>query len=605
MKLLVEVSQGLGNCVQGTPLCRALHLIGHEVDLFINGDGAAKFAELWRGWDVIGKVFTSPRQFKVADYDFGVSAYGRRLLTRLFPPGLCLKVERRHLRKQSETEANVEAARWLGYAGPTPQAFANKSDRKFDLRRGAVAIHAGCDPANAAKRWPYWKDVCARLKEEGRHVVVVGTRVDRSADGWENAYDAKFDLPLTDLTALLDQCEFYCGNDSGVGHLAAALGLPGVLVFQTSDPVKNAPNSKVLTPLAGDLSLESVWAALHGALTRPARDVPRPLPARVADSVAARWPRYVEMTQLQAEATGVLETENLPASFAPRISVVIPSFNRANAAMRAVQSVLNQTEKSVEVLLLDDGSTDETPRMFEQPPERVRFIRKPNGGASSARNVGLRRARGEWIALLDSDDEWTPDKLATQLAAIKPDTLVCWSRHVHVNVDGSRETKPERLPDAARVFDELYAKLSIKTSTLMFRRELIERVGLFNERFPISNDWDFFLRVAKVAQGRIAQCEQPLAIIHRSEDSISRGDRYKALEEAYTRICIINALLYGELNRSGMIERAGGKELELARAKLKGRDEPDARREARFHARQAMRGGFWFSGLWRWLLALI
>lgn len=307
------------------------------------------------------------------------------------------------------------------------------------------------------------------------------------------------------------------------------------------------------------------------------------------------------MTQAQREADGITEIANLRPGFTPSISVVIPAYNRKEAALRAVNSVLAQSEKNVEVLLVDDGSTDGTKEAFAQPPERVRYLLKPNGGASSARNVGLRRARGEWIALLDSDDEWLPGKLERQLA-LGGDARA--SRHVHVNTDGSRQDKPEDLP-GRNIFGDLYWKLSLKTSTLIFRRELLDKAGLFNERFPISNDWDFFLRLARAAQ-RFEVAPEPLAVIHRSENSISRGNRYHALEHAYTRICTLNALLWGSelVSPRAMIRRAGAKQLELSRAKL-AEGGKKARHKAKAHARDAMRAGFWLQGVLRYLRALL
>lgn len=622
MKLLVEVSQGLGNCVQGTPLCHALWLLGHEIDLFVNRYPAeAKLAaELWRKWPVVGNVFTHRSQFNVRNYDFGISAYGRKLMQRIFPPGMSLCVMQQAVKNQCESDANVELARFLGYSGDTPASFVGKSERKFDLPPRSVTIHAGCSWFAPEKRWPRWPEVCARLKSDGFNPVIVGTKSDLSKENWEGAYQSFFDLGVLDVNALLDQAMAHFGNDSGVGHLAAAVGLPGVILYGPTSPIKNAPNSRVLLPLAARklegeeheqaakkpvpidrLTFDEVWAAISRVLANPQRDPARILPSRRADSPDARWRGYIEMTQAQREAEGVTEIANLPAGFAPRVSVVIPTFNRREAALRAVNSVLAQSEKNVEVLLVDDGSTDGTKEAFAKPPERVRYLLKPNGGASSARNVGLRRARGEFIALLDSDDEWLPEKLAMQLAA-SADAIA--SRHVHVNADASRENKPKDLP-GREIFRDLYWKLSLKTSTLAFKRVLLDKVGLFNERFPISNDWDFFLRVARETGERFATLPDALAIIHRSDNSISRGNRYVALEHAYTRICTLNALLLGgsQVTREAMIRRAGAKQLELSRAKF-AEGGKRAKHKARAHARDAMRAGFWLQGALRYVRAL-
>lgn len=623
MKLLVEISQGAGNCVQGTPLVHALWLMGHDVDLFINSGLATKLKPLWQGWDKLGRVYTSSADIRVRDYDFGVSAYGRRQLTRMFPPGMCLKVEARHVLRQSETEANTEMARWLGYAGPTPPQFVQPSTRTFDLPERYITIHAGCDPAALQyKNWPHWKEFAARLREAGWAVVAVGTDSDRSAENWERDFhaDVAFNLTFPDLCALVSRATFHFGNDSGYGHIAAALGAPGMVLFGPTCPVKNRPHSPVMRIAVADLhdgeqrelgaarpvpisrlTLQQVWSQAEEVLQNPARANWPTLPERVKDDVAARWQHYIDMTRAQQDAGVLAETGEAPAH--PKVSVVIPTFNRADNVERAVKSVLAQTEPDVEIIVVDDGSTDDTPSRFANPPQGVRYVRKSNGGTSSARNAGLRRARGEWIALLDSDDEWSPDKLQVQLEAMGAEYVAAASRHVHINADGSRETKPEVLPGRDNhLFRDLYENLSLKTSSLIFRRHLLDKIGLFNERFPVSNDWDFFLRLARaVNNSGLRVCEQALLTVHRSDNSISKTRRTNALEEAFTRICMINALLHTDdpdLNFR-FVNRAARKHLELSRAYRKAGD----KRRAKLHALEAVRGGRFVKGLWRWLQA--
>lgn len=612
MKLIVEISQGLGNCVQGTAMCHALWLMGHELDLYINAPLGPKLAELWQGWPVVGRIFTHHDQIIAGDYDFGVSGYGRRQLTRMFPPGLCLKVEKRHVRAQSESEAGVELARWLGYAGPTPACYLGNA-AEVSLPPRSVTIHAGCDPANRAKQWPHWQPLATRLQDASWHVIVVGTDTDRA--GWEDGFDARFNLPLAELCGVLRRSVAHFGNDSGVGHLASAAGAPGLMLYGPSNPIKNRPNSSVMRMLVADalgtesretvpierITLEQAWSAalalLEGDLSR---DPPRDLPQRLQDGVDLRWQHYVNMTLAQPAA-------EVPASEAvagaPRVSVVIPTFNRADNVQRAVASALAQTESDLEVIVVDDGSTDDTAARFNDLPPRVRYIRQPNGGASRARNTGLRAARGELIALLDSDDEWLPEKLALQLAAMGDKYVASACRHVHVNADGSRQDKPELLPGRDNhLFRDLYNNLSLKTSSLVFRRHLLDKIGLFNERFPISNDWDFFLRLARaVNNSGMTICEQSLLVVHRSGDSISKSRRANALEEAYTRICIVNALLHSEDPHATRrhTRRAAAKHLELSRAYRKQHD----LEQAKHHAREAIRGGEIMTGLWRRLQA--
>ena len=115
---------------------------------------------------------------------------------------------------------------------------------------GAVMVHAGCDPNSVIKRWPHWPELCRRIADTGRDVIIVGTHEDRSESNWEDEFNAQFHMELPELAALLNVSSAYLGNDSGVGHLAAAVGLPGLMLYGPSNPVKNAPNSKVMRVLA-------------------------------------------------------------------------------------------------------------------------------------------------------------------------------------------------------------------------------------------------------------------------------------------------------------------------------------------------------------------
>ena len=109
----------------------------------------------------------------------------------------------------------------------------------------------------------------------------------------------------------------------------------------------------------------------------------------------------------------------MESSTKPKISVIIPAFNRAHCILNAVESALTQTLSPLEVLVIDDGSVDGTSELFENTSSMVRYLTKVNGGVSSARNYGLKHAKGDWIAFLDSDDVWLPEKLTLQWKAME------------------------------------------------------------------------------------------------------------------------------------------------------------------------------------------
>ena len=307
MRILVEVSQGLGDCIQGTPLCHALHLLGHQVDLFVFSNAGKAAAKLFEDWEAVGQVYTGKKQFDERNYDFACSCYGRRELVRRFPAGRCLKVEPFDMERQSASEANCQLARRLGYTGETPPSHINFSKRAFSLRPGSVVIHAGCKQEFAFKRWPHWPAVCRTLKQRGHDVIVVGTDTDRSEDGWEREFIEHFNLPLTDLAALLQQATAYFGNDSGVGHMAAAAGVPGAILYGPSSPVSFGPNSRVLKAIAARreeseehdihakrpvpierITIEEVMAHVDAVLKNPQRESARKLMKARADAREVR-----------------------------------------------------------------------------------------------------------------------------------------------------------------------------------------------------------------------------------------------------------------------------------------------------------------------------
>jgi glycosyltransferase involved in cell wall biosynthesis len=171
----------------------------------------------------------------------------------------------------------------------------------------------------------------------------------------------------------------------------------------------------------------------------------------------------------------------------PAVSVVIPAYNAAGYLGSAVDSVLAQTWPASEILIVDDGSPDATFEIASGMPTPVRAIRKPNGGPASARNVGARESTGEWIALLDADDSWLPEKLERQMALVEPGVGI-----VHC-LSGD----PRPIPDWL-TFDDLWKRNSITTSSVIIRREVFQKLGGFDEDRNLIGveDHNFWLKVA-------------------------------------------------------------------------------------------------------------
>ncbi|HVN87181.1 MAG TPA: glycosyltransferase [Candidatus Binatia bacterium] len=196
----------------------------------------------------------------------------------------------------------------------------------------------------------------------------------------------------------------------------------------------------------------------------------------------------------------------------PSISVIIPTFNRRDLVCEAVESVLAQRDADLELIVVDDGSTDETDAALARFGDRLRCVRQDNRGVSAARNAGVRHARGKWIAFLDSDDLWLPDKLAVQCSfvAAHPDTRICqtgelWLRNgVRVN-----PCRHHRKPDGD-VFVPSLERCVVSPSAVMLRRDLFQAAGGFDEDLPACEDYDLWLRLAHATP--VALIDRPLVI---------------------------------------------------------------------------------------------
>jgi glycosyltransferase involved in cell wall biosynthesis len=202
----------------------------------------------------------------------------------------------------------------------------------------------------------------------------------------------------------------------------------------------------------------------------------------------------------------------------PRVSVVIPTYNRAGLLGLALDSVYAQTWKRFEVIVIDDGSTDGTEAALRPYVERrgLRVLRQENRGPSAARNRGIEAARGEYIAFLDSDDLWLPIKLAVQVARLDacPGAVMCYSNMLHFDPDTQTLSTRYR-PQAVRSGDLyralIYKKLHCAPPTLVVRKAVAERVSGFDESLRLSEDRDFNIRVAR--HGPILGIPAPLVVV--------------------------------------------------------------------------------------------
>jgi glycosyltransferase involved in cell wall biosynthesis len=216
------------------------------------------------------------------------------------------------------------------------------------------------------------------------------------------------------------------------------------------------------------------------------------------------------------------------------ITTVIPTYNRAADVVVAVESALSQhyPRDRHEVIVVDDGSTDDTPAVLARYGDAIRTLRVPNGGVAAARNHGIIAARGEAIAFLDSDDTWDPDKLALQaeVLASQPDiAMVLTSMKI---VDGTGRTtgtysRRETIPVDGNVLPYVLRNPSMTPSSAMVRTDVARELTGFDPRLPTAEDLDFHLRLA--LRHGVAVIDQPL--LHYTRAPGSLGDSVRSYHD--------------------------------------------------------------------------
>ncbi|MFQ5700789.1 MAG: glycosyltransferase family 2 protein [Acidobacteriota bacterium] len=212
----------------------------------------------------------------------------------------------------------------------------------------------------------------------------------------------------------------------------------------------------------------------------------------------------------------------------PRVSVIIPTFNREAVLREAIESVLEQTYTDLEVLVVDDGSTDGTRRMvgerFRDAP-RVRYLLMENEGQAAARNRGIRESRGELIAFLDSDDLWLPEKLTLQVDRLDRTPgagMVFCDRIGEAGKDrATTRFQQKGFKGDTSLRGILENGFPFATPSVVVRRKVLEEVGAFDDSFTVAEDWDLWIRV--LAHSTATYVDKPLVVVRRRSDSISQS----------------------------------------------------------------------------------
>ena len=194
------------------------------------------------------------------------------------------------------------------------------------------------------------------------------------------------------------------------------------------------------------------------------------------------------------------------------ISVIIPTFNRRHTLERAITSVLNQTFKPVEIIVVDDGSTDGTDEWLQLHYPSIKLFCQSNYGVSSARNLGIQHAQTDWISLLDSDDEWLAKKLEKQTEILKKNSniLFCHTNEIWVRSGVRVNQGKKHQKYGGMIFENCLDMCRISPSSSLFHRSLLDDVGIFDEELKVCEDYDLWLRIT--AKYPVLYLDEPLII---------------------------------------------------------------------------------------------
>jgi glycosyltransferase involved in cell wall biosynthesis len=246
----------------------------------------------------------------------------------------------------------------------------------------------------------------------------------------------------------------------------------------------------------------------------------------------------------------------------PMVSVVIPAYNAAAFIRRTIDSVLSQTYTDFELIVVDDGSTDDTGQVVQSYGPKVRYIRQANAGDGPARNAGIAAAQGRWIAFLDHDDEWLSNKLKAQMNLLdrNPDLRWCGTNYLLSCQNLRRPAgNPEELAKRLaghEFFDNFFTAVgregcALVTTTMVVHRDVFEQVGVFDSCWALCADFDMWWRIT-YRYPRIGYLPQPLGIMHLDVLNVAatryhlagkRGDDARRLVERHLKLAEENHML--------------------------------------------------------------
>ncbi len=195
-----------------------------------------------------------------------------------------------------------------------------------------------------------------------------------------------------------------------------------------------------------------------------------------------------------------------------QVSVIIPTYNRAQRLGKAIDSVLAQSHQDFELIVVDDGSEDNTDELIENYNSDIVYIRQENSGAAAARNRGIEKARYNLLAFLDSDDWFAENKLKTQIEAMNrnPSCLISHTNEIWYRNGQILNQKLKHRKSSGDIFAQSLELCAVGMSTIMIHKEIFDRYGFFDEGYPCCEDYEFWLRIS--AEEKFLLVEEPLTL---------------------------------------------------------------------------------------------
>lgn len=230
----------------------------------------------------------------------------------------------------------------------------------------------------------------------------------------------------------------------------------------------------------------------------------------------------------------------------PAVSVIIPTFNRSEKVVRAARSVLNQSFKDFELVVVDDGSTDDTEQRLREFESSIKYLRQSaNRGVSAARNRGIEGSVAPWIAFLDSDDYWFEEKLSAQMEFVEqhPATVACQTEEIWIRRGRRVNPKRRHQKPSGDIFKASLELCLVSPSSVMIKRSVLDEIGPFDETLLAAEDYDLWLRIS---------CRYPVHLI-KKELIVKEGGHKDQLSKQFTGMDRFRIRAIVKLIKSGIL----------------------------------------------------